>query len=170
MISIGIILIIVTSKMECIICQDSGTEPLQDNTACSCKYKRHTSCWIDYVHSTTNLKCLMCRKDLSVKATPKSKSPPTVPVRLPPSIPYSPQRTPDEETGQQITYQEFIDTVAQSNSYQHTRNIEVQPSIRVQQPQQQVVQKPISKFKKCLKIALCLVIIIVIVIVFITVV
>ena len=120
----------------------------------------------------------MCRKDLSVKATPKSKSPPTVPVRLPPSIPYSPQRTPDEETGQQITYQEFIDTVAQSNSYQHTRNIEVQPSIRIQQPQQQlpqqpqqqVVQKPISKFKKCLKIALCLVIIIVIVIVFITVV
>jgi hypothetical protein len=112
----------------------------------------------------------MCRKDLSVKATPKSKSPPTVPVRLPPSIPYSPQRTPVEETGQQITYQEFIDTVTQSNSYQHNTNIEVRSSIRVQQPQQQVVQKPISKFKKCLKIALCLVIIIVIVIIFITVV
>ena len=156
--------------MECIICQDSGTEPLQDNTACSCKYKRHTTCWIDYVHSTTNLKCIMCRKDLSVKPTPKSKSPTIAPV----TIPYSPQRTPDEETGQQITYQEFIDTVTQSNSYQHTRNIEVHPSIRIQQQpqqqQQQVVQKPISKFKKCLKIVLCLVIIIVIVVVFITVV
>ena len=117
----------------------------------------------------------MCRKDLSIKPTPKSKSSPTIPVRLPPSIPYSPQRTQvPEETGQQITYQEFLDTVAQSNSYQHTRNIEVHPPIRVQQPQQpqqqqQVVQKPISKFKKCLKIVLCLVIIIVIVIVFITV-
>ena len=156
--------------MECIICQDSGTEPLQDNTACSCKYKRHTSCWIDYVHSTTNLKCIMCRKDLSIKPTPKSKSSPTIPVRLPPSIPYSPQRTQvPEEIGQQITYQEFIDTVTQSNSYQHTTNIEVHPSIRIQQQQQQVVQKPISKFKKLLKIALCLVIIIVIVIVFITV-
>jgi hypothetical protein len=109
----------------------------------------------------------MCRKDLSVKPTPKSKSPPTAPV----TTPYSPQRTLVEETGQQITYQEFLDTVAQSNSYQHTTNIEVHPSIRVQQPQQQqVVQKPISKFKKCLKIALCLVIIIVIVVVFITVV
>ena len=113
----------------------------------------------------------MCRKDLSIKPTPKSKSSPTIPVRLPPSIPYSPQRTQvPEETGQQITYQEFIDTVTQSNSYQYTRNIEVRPPIRVQQQQQQVVQKPISKFKKLLKIALCLVIIIVIVIVFITVV
>jgi hypothetical protein len=110
----------------------------------------------------------MCRKDLSVKPTPKSKSPTIAPV----TIPYSPQRTPDEETGQQITYQEFIDTVTQSNSYQHTRNIEVHPSIRIQQQpqQQQVVQKPISKFKKCLKIVLCLVIIIVIIVVFITVV
>ena len=112
----------------------------------------------------------MCRKDLSIKPTPKSKSSTIAPV----TTPYSPQRTPVEEIGQQITYQEFIDTVTQSNSYQHTRNIEVHPSIRIQQQpqqqQQQVVQKPISKFKKCLKIALCLVIIIVIVIVFITVV
>lgn len=94
----------------------------------------------------------MCRKDLSVKAAPKSKSPPIAPVRLPPSIPYSPQHAPVEEIGQQITYQEFLDTVA------------CPPQ---QQQQQQVIRKPISKFKKCLKIALCLGILTVIVVVFI---
>ena len=121
--------------MECIICQDSGAEPLQDNTACSCKYKRHTSCWIDYVHSSTNLKCLMCRKDLSVKQTPKTKSSLTTPLRQATSIPYSPQLSPVEETGQQITYQEFVDIVAQSNSYEQETVVEVRPSVSRSQEQ-----------------------------------
>jgi hypothetical protein len=111
----------------------------------------------------------MCRKDLSIKATSKSKSPPNAPVRLPPSIPYSPQRIlVPEETGQQITYHEFLDRVTQSNSYQHTR-IEVRHPIRIQQPQQpqQVVQKPISISQKLLKIALCLGILVAIAVVFI---
>lgn len=94
----------------------------------------------------------MCRKDLSVKATPKNKSPPTAPDRLPPSIPYSPQHAPVEEIGQQITYQEFLDTVA------------CPPQ---QQQQQQVIRKPISTSQKLLKIALCLGILAVIVVVFI---
>jgi hypothetical protein len=85
----------------------------------------------------------MCRKDLSVKAAPKSKSPPIAPVRLPPSIPYTPQHAPVEEIGQQITYQEFLDTVAC-------------PPQQQQRPQQQVIQKPISKSQKLLKILLCL--------------
>lgn len=105
----------------------------------------------------------MCRKDLSVKTTSKNKSSLTTPVRQISTIPYSPQHTPVEEVGQQITYQEFIDTVTQSNSYQHTTNIEVRPSILVQQQ-----QKPISISQKLLKIALCLGIIIAIVVVFIT--
>lgn len=49
--------------MECIICQDIGAEPLQDNTSCTCKYKVHNSCWIDYVNSKTNVTCLLCRKE-----------------------------------------------------------------------------------------------------------
>jgi len=146
---------VIASKMECIICQDSGAEPLQDNTACSCKYKRHTTCWIDYVHSATNLKCLMCRKDLSVKAAPKSKSPPIAPVRPLPSIPYTPQHAPVEEIGQQITYQEFLDTVA------------CPPQQQPQQQRQPVIRKPISTSQKLLKIALCLGILAVIVVVFI---
>ena len=98
----------------------------------------------------------MCRKDLSVKAAPKSKSPPTAPVRLPPSIPYSPQHAPVEEIGQQITYQEFLDTVACPPQQQ-------QP----QRQQQPVIRKPISTSQKLLKIALCLGILAVIVVVFI---
>ena len=49
--------------MECIICQDDNSEYLQDNTSCDCKYKVHASCWIDYVHSKTNVTCLICRKE-----------------------------------------------------------------------------------------------------------
>ena len=105
----------------------------------------------------------MCRKDLSVKPTPKSESSLTTPLRQTTTIPYSPQRTPDEETGQQITYQEFMDIVAQSNSYQQNTVIEVRHTVPVQQQSQQ--QKPISTGQKLLKIALCLGIIIAIVVV-----
>ena len=49
--------------MECIICQDTTSELLQDNTFCDCKYKIHASCWIDYVHSKTTVTCLICRKE-----------------------------------------------------------------------------------------------------------
>lgn len=53
--------------MECIICRDSGIEPLIDNTYCGCKYKCHNGCWIDYVHSQKTVKCLMCRKPIISK-------------------------------------------------------------------------------------------------------
>ena len=152
--------------MDCIICQDSGSEPLQDNTACSCKYKRHSSCWIDYVHSTTNVKCLMCRKDLSVKSVPKTKSSLTRPLRQNQiTAPYTPQ--PPSESWRQITYQEFVDTINQSNSYQQNATIEVRVTQPVQQPRvEQVQPKVISKSQKILKIALCVGIIIAIVVVF----
>ncbi len=83
--------------MECIICQDSGYEPLQDNTACPCKYKRHASCWIDYVHSKPILDCPICRKNLTLKTV----------------APYT-LRTIVEHTGRIITYQEFVDTIHQN--------------------------------------------------------
>jgi hypothetical protein len=50
--------------MECIICREIGPEPLLDNSICECKYKVHSSCWIDYVHTTTTVKCLLCRKEI----------------------------------------------------------------------------------------------------------
>jgi hypothetical protein len=53
--------------MDCIICHDKGSEPLYDNTKCDCKYKYHTSCWIDYANSIDNLKCVCCRKDFTTK-------------------------------------------------------------------------------------------------------
>ena len=49
--------------MECIICYDTGPEPLQDNIWCTCKYKIHNSCWIDYVHSKTKVTCLICHQE-----------------------------------------------------------------------------------------------------------
>ena len=49
--------------MECIICQDTTSETLQDNTLCDCKYKIHVSCWIDYIHSKTTVTCLLCRSE-----------------------------------------------------------------------------------------------------------
>lgn len=49
--------------MECIICHDIGTEPLQDNKDCACKYKIHNSCWLDYIRHVNNVTCLMCRKN-----------------------------------------------------------------------------------------------------------
>lgn len=115
--------------MECIICQDTGSEPLQDNTSCTCKYKRHISCWIDYVHSRQKVICPLCRKDLTVKATPKTKSTLHTPLRQsapqPVQPPYTPQlRTIPEESGRQITYQEFCEIVHQNT--QQAQNVVIQ--------------------------------------------
>jgi hypothetical protein len=140
------------NKMECIICQDSGSEPLQDNTSCTCKYKRHPSCWIDYVHSREKVICPLCRKDLSVK--PKSKPTEKTPLRQPTPVqtPYTPQlRTIPEESGRQITYQEFVDTI---NNYNRTQNtiVEVRPSI---QPVP-VTSKPQTRAQKIVKLVVIL--------------
>lgn len=63
------------NTMECIICKGSGAEPLYDNTICTCKYKRHNSCWVEYVHSTTKVKCLLCRKELKNPPRPTPSTP-----------------------------------------------------------------------------------------------
>jgi|LakMenEpi03Aug12_release.lakeMendotaPanAssembly.Ray.scaffolds.fasta_scaffold514640_2 hypothetical protein len=115
--------------MDCIICQDTGSEPLQENTSCTCKYKRHISCWIDYVHSRPKVICPLCRKDLAVKSTPKTKSTIHTPLRQAAPVqttPYTPQlRTIPEENGRQITYQEFCEIVHQNNQ-QVQQNVVIQ--------------------------------------------
>jgi hypothetical protein len=109
--------------MECIICKDTGAEPLLENTACSCKYKRHASCWIDYVHSGTAVKCLMCRKDLTIKQnTPNPKSTLRTPLM---SAPYTPQQ--QEARGREISYEEFVDTIRQSTQ-SHQQNVIITPT------------------------------------------
>lgn len=110
--------------MNCIICQDSGIEPLQDNTRCKCKYKCHTSCWIDYVHSKNKITCPLCRKDITFNSVPKSVSNQVQRVQSPiiqATAPYT-----SEQQGQQISYQEFVDIIYQYNSAQNTI-IQVRP-------------------------------------------
>jgi uncharacterized Zn finger protein (UPF0148 family) len=151
--------------MECIICQDTGLEPVQDNTTCSCKYKCHPSCWVDYVHSREKVICPLCRKDLTVKKTPKTKSSMNTPLRASaPAIttPYAPQlRTIPEDSGRQITYQEFVDTI---NNHMATHNtvIEVhQPPQRVANPQRiQTKGEKIAKLVVILGIIVAVVVLI----------
>jgi hypothetical protein len=150
-------------KMECIICQDIGPEPVQDNKTCSCKYKCHSTCWIDYVHSREKVICPLCRKDLTAKKTPKTKSTMYTPLRQPTATapiitPYTSfLHTIPEESGRQITYQEFVDTIQQYN----TNTIEVRPAI------QPVIlpPKPSTKGEKIVKMIICFGIIIAVIIV-----
>lgn len=83
--------------MECLICLNAGPEPLQENTACSCRYKRHISCWIDYVHSQPTLKCPTCRKNLAALPRPYTACGPTVitPLIQPPPQPSAPPYIPE---------------------------------------------------------------------------
>ena len=91
----------------------------------------------------------MCRKDLTVKKTPKTKSSVNTPLRASAPVattPYAPQlRTIPEDSGRQITYQEFVDTIEQYNST-HTA-IEVRPSIQpvAPPPKQQTKGEKIAK-------------------------
>ncbi len=92
--------------MVCIICQDTGSEPLHDNKFCSCKYKTHTSCWNDYASSTDKIKCLLCRKEVSIKPVIETIHTPLIQPSAPPYSSPEPQR-------QQITYQEFVEIISQ---------------------------------------------------------
>ncbi len=148
--------------MECIICQDKGSEPLQENTFCTCKYKTHNSCWVDYVHSKDKVTCPLCRKDISFKPatihTPLIR--PSAPQISPPSItPYNPSG------GQQITYQEFVEIIRQHNQPNTVITIPtaVQQPIQTQSIQQ--TQQPNSK--KMMKVLIGLVLVFGILILFI---
>ncbi len=82
--------------MECLFCLSSGAEPIHDNSACPCHYKRHTSCWIDYVHSKPILQCPTCRKHLTSKQPVTTYTTPLL-SRPQPSAPYAPQLQPIPE-------------------------------------------------------------------------
>jgi hypothetical protein len=97
--------------MECIICTDSGSEPLQDNVYCSCKYKCHSSCWIDYVNSKHKLTCPLCRSDISVKSI--SKHTVNTPLIQNTVLPYTIEQSTTERN---ITYNEFINIIQQNNT------------------------------------------------------
>lgn len=142
--------------MECIICQDKGSEPLQENTFCTCKYKTHNSCWVDYVHSKDKVTCPLCRKDLSFK--PATIHTPLIRPSAPPpsSAPYIPSQE------QQITYQEFVEIIRQHQS----RNTVITIPTAVQQTQQiQQTQQPNSK--KMIKVLIGLALVFAILILFI---
>lgn len=106
--------------MECLICKDSGNEPLRNSTNCTCKYQCHDSCWIEYVHSQRKLKCPMCRRVLN--SVPKTKSALFSSYQrlsnmfdpsAPPSEPYSSQ-------GRELGYEEFRDVLGFTNTHQTT--------------------------------------------------
>lgn len=93
--------------MECIICKERGREPLIDNTKCSCKYKIHISCWIDYVHSTQKVKCILCRQEIPSTGPPPPRHP------SPSAPPLAPFTTPMLQTYQTP---EVIVTIPNTNS------------------------------------------------------
>jgi hypothetical protein len=94
--------------MVCIICQDTGSEPLHDNKFCSCKYKTHNSCWNDYASSTDKIKCLLCRKEVLIKPVIETIHTPLIQ----PSAPPYDLSEPQGQQRQQITYQEFVEIIS----------------------------------------------------------
>jgi hypothetical protein len=146
--------------MECIICKDSGSEPLQDNIYCTCKYKFHSSCWIDYVNSKNNTTCLLCRKDISTNSIQRSQPTILTPLILATAPPYTIE---DNTSDQQITYQEFVDIIHNTshNTSQNT-NINIQS---ITEPQIQS-PKSLSTSQKVIKVIIGLSILAIIAIIF----
>ena len=142
--------------MECIICKDSGSEPLQDNIYCTCKYKFHSSCWIDYVNSKNNTTCLLCRKDISTNSIQRPLPTILTPLILATAPPYTIQYSTSE---QQITYQEFVDIIHNTS---HNTNINIQPTT---EPQIQLSQN-ISTSQKLIKVIIGISILAIIAIIF----
>lgn len=138
------------SKMECIICQDTGSEPVKDNTICACKYKYHSSCWIDYVHSRDKIICPLCRKDLTSKKSASTNL--THPVPIP--LPYTSHVITIPQESGQITYQEFVDTIQQYTT------IEVQPITPPLPLQQSPKAVLITKVLICLAILIIAIVLI----------
>ena len=100
--------------MECLICKDTGNEPLRNSTNCTCKYQCHDSCWIEYVHSQRKLKCPMCRRVLN--SVPKTRSALFSSYQRltnmfdSSALPSAPSSEPYSSQTRELTYQEFHDT------------------------------------------------------------
>jgi hypothetical protein len=129
--------------MECIICLTDGSEPLQENRTCPCKYKRHNSCWIDYVHSVTVVKCPMCRHDLS-QPLPKT---PLIQGSVQPVTRQEFTEIQRNSPGQSITYEEFVEIVRVAT--------EVHEAQGQEQIQREEAQREKQKCKKVAGILVC---------------
>ncbi len=108
--------------MECIICRESGNETLFDNYSCECKYKRHNSCWIDYVHSTDKVKCLLCRQE--IKANKVSSNIGTIHISPRPRITPTPMLESYQNTEIFIIPEEPRSQPQLSREEQHRREIQ----------------------------------------------
>jgi hypothetical protein len=101
----------------CIICTETTKEGLKKNDLCPCNYHIHNKCWIDYVHSTPRVRCLMCRKDVTAK--------PSAPPMPSPNAYYN-ISTYQLQPYSNISYDELRGTISQSHS-----SASNQPPIRV---------------------------------------
>jgi hypothetical protein len=145
--------------MECIICQDTGSENLQENTLCPCKYKYHSKCWVEYIHSkTNNITCLLCRKDLNLQISLTPQDTIYTPLIQPSAPPYSPQ----EHNSHQISYQEFVEIIRQHNLSENTI-IDIRPSIQISQ---QIHNSNLVTSRKIIKVVIGLSIISIIIAIF----
>lgn len=105
----------------CVICTESTPTGLKQNDLCPCKYFVHKACWIDYVHSTPRVRCLMCRKNVNLKPLQSTSHP---------SHTYY-----NTTSYHQQPYQEFSDIVShrqQSIPSEPSVSIIVMPSDRAQ--------------------------------------
>ena len=139
----------------CIICQDSGNELLIENILCNCKYKRHNSCWLEYTKTKTVLTCLQCRKVLDQNIIPPYLIP------HPRELPVQYYQTSNYQTSNyqpnhiEISYQQLQDII---------RNISTAQTISTtaQLVEQPIVEQPINKKTKIIKIVVLIAILLVI--------
>jgi hypothetical protein len=137
--------------MECIICLTDGSEPLQENQTCPCNYKRHNTCWVDYVHSVAVVKCPMCRHVLS------QPLPPTRKPRIPTVVSTNPIHT-QRDVGESISYHQFVEIVRAATEAHERQEQEQQ-----RQREEQVENRKMKKAGAILLVAAiaCIVILIV---------
>jgi hypothetical protein len=119
----------------CIICQDSGNELLIKNTFCSCNYKRHNSCWLEYIKSKPINTCVQCRKVLN-----------NIPQYLVPH-PIEPPSQYYQVNSNEISYQQLQEIIRNSSIVQHD-NSNIQNNSTIQGP----ITEDAQRFNKKIKI------------------
>jgi hypothetical protein len=144
--------------MECIICKDKGDEPLQNNSACECKYKYHNSCWTYYSNTMPNIKCLICRKTINKKATVvKCESPLIVTQRV--------NITPYTLQNYSLNQNESNNTIIDSGYYALPATNNINHVIEIRDNASVSALKKKEKVLECIVLLTCILIIIVIIII-----
>jgi hypothetical protein len=136
--------------MNCIICLDSGEEKLITNKLCSCVYKKHKTCWNNYIKSNTSAVCPLCRKNLSSSAQHSISIPiPSAPV-------VEPVTGYQTENYTQITYQEFQDIIQSAQVQQATQE-------QIQQSRQNISNQVVHRKIKAILLGVVLATIIIVI-------